>query len=85
MQKNNSFLSILWNKFAIYLSTLAGLFLSLLITLIVSHDLSIFERSGYGIATVTLMQILMVIQLGLPGAFNIIGSRFFRSEFKKDL
>jgi hypothetical protein len=85
MQKNNSFLSILWNKFAIYLSTLAGLFLSLLITLIVSHDLSIFERSGYGIATVTLMQILMVIQLGLPGAFNIIGSGVFRREFKKDL
>lgn len=85
MHTNNSFFSILWNKSAIYLSTLTGVFISLLITLIVSHDLSISERKGYGIATVTLMQILMVIQLGLPGAFNIVGSSFFRGDFKRDL
>jgi len=85
MRTNNSSLSIRWDNFAIYLSTLSGLFLSLVISLIVSHDLSISERSGYGIVTVTLMQILMVIQLGLPGAFNIVGSIFFREHFKKDL
>jgi len=85
MRTNNSSLSIRWDNYAIYLSTLSGLFLSLVISLIVSHDLSISERSGYGIVTVTLMQILMVIQLGLPGAFNIVGSIFFREHFKKDL
>lgn len=85
MHTNNSYRSILWNRSAIYISTLAGLLLSLLITLVVSHDLSISERSGYGIVTVTLMQILMVIQLGLPGAFNIVGIDFFRGDFKKDL
>ena len=85
MHINNYFPSFLWNKFAIYLSTITGLFLSLVITLVVSHDLSISERSQYGIVTVTLMQVLMVIQLGLPGAFSIVGSSFFREDFIKDL
>lgn len=85
MHPDSSIRGIPWNRFAIYLSTFTGLFLSLVITLIVSRDLAISERSSYGIATVTLMQILMVIQLGLPGAFNIVGSSFFLKDFKKDL
>ena len=84
MRANNSPLRLLVRRFGMSVSTLIGLFLSLITTLIVSHDLSISERSDYGISTVTLMQILMIIQLGLPGAFNIVGSRFFRLEYARD-
>lgn len=84
MPANNSSLRQLVSRFGMSVSSLIGLCLSLITTIIVSHDLSISERSDYGISTVTLMQVLMIIQLGLPGAFNIVGSSFFKVDYARD-
>ncbi len=70
-----------------YLSlTFLGMAMALITTIIVTRSLSIIDRSDYGIATVALMQILMVSQLGLPGAFGITGPAPFRKfGFRKFL
>lgn len=65
------------HAFYIFL-TFLGLAMALITTIIVTRSLSIVDRSDYGVATVALMQILMVSQLGLPGAFGIIGVAPFR-------
>ena len=46
---------------------------SLATSAIVSHKLSLEERTDYGIIFVTIGQVLLFAGMGLPGAFNVLG------------
>lgn len=54
--------------------TILGLASSLSTSILVTKHLGLEDRTMYGIATVTIMQVLMVAQLGLPGSFSIFGA-----------
>jgi len=78
-------LNIRNNMFYLFL-TFLGLAMALITTIIVTISLSVNDRADYGVATVALMQIMMVSQLGLPGAFGITGLGPFRKfGFRKFL
>ena len=86
MLKLQTIISKIRNHFYYLSITSIGMSMSLVITIIVTRNLSIIDRSDYGIATVALMQILMIAQLGLPGAFGITGlSPFRKFSFRKFL
>ena len=46
---------------------------SLITSVLITRNLGYFDRTIYGIYMVSLGQIFVFIQLGLPGAFNVIG------------
>ena len=60
------------------ITTFLGLATAFIISVTITKNLGIHDRSVYGIATVTIMQVLLISQLGLPGSFSIFGFHIFK-------